>query len=80
MVPQDLGAVVDRVKKLHKELERMLRIHISYMAGDVSFLEFFWSQNLNPGEVNQALDQLLEANPDLSIKFQGQSGFPPMGI
>ena len=78
-----LEPVVERTKALAKKLEGMLGgARVGYMAGPVSFLEFFWADKLelDTEKVNQALNQLVEDNPDLTINFQNQSGFPPMGL
>jgi|GEM_PF-5666196 len=76
----DISVVVERTKKLSGELTEMLGIPVGYMGGSVSFLEFLWSQELDTEKVNQALNKFLETHPDLTIKFQGKSEFPPMGF
>lgn len=72
--------IVEHVRQLKRELMNGIGTSVGVMTGTTSFLEFFWGPELDAEKINQALNRFLENWPDLTIRFQGVSGFPPMGL
>ena len=68
---------IERTRVLAKTFTEMLGAPVGHVSG---FVEFFWDSGLDQDKINKTLNQFTQDNPDLTVRFQTHSGFPPMGL